>query len=219
MIRRFVLAAVTILVRREVSKDVELMVLRHENAVLRRQVKWVRYQPADRVWLSAQAHRIIACDFLHVDTVLLRRLYVLVFIEHGTRRLHVAGVTANPTGSWVAQQARNLVMDLGARVDTLRFVIRDRDSKYTLAFDSVLDAEGPIRKPAGQRPDPIFVRYRHNRSRTWPWSWVSGWMRCGSWSVTGTPSSLPLSMRSSEPTVSGDGGHEILPIGGHLPPR
>jgi putative transposase len=101
-----------------------------------------RSGPTWGAFLSAQAHRIIACDFLHVDTVLLRRLYVLIFIEHGTRRLHIAGVTANPTGSWVAQQARNLAMDLGARVDTLRFVIRDRDSKYTLAFDSVFDAEG-----------------------------------------------------------------------------
>jgi putative transposase len=93
-------------------------------------------------FLSAQAHRIIACDFLHVDTVLLRRLYVLIFIEHRTRRLHIAGVTANPTGSWVAQQARNPAMDLGAKIDTLRFVIRDRDSKYTLAFNGVFDAEG-----------------------------------------------------------------------------
>jgi len=93
-------------------------------------------------FLSAQAQRIIACDFLHVDTVLLRRLYVLIFIEHGTRRLHIAGVTANPTGSWVAQQSRNLAMDLGARMDTFRFVIRDRDGKYTLAVDSVFDAEG-----------------------------------------------------------------------------
>jgi transposase InsO family protein len=56
--------------------------------------------------------------------------------------LHIAGVTNNPSGCWVAQQARNLAMDLGARMDTLRFVIRDRDSKYTLAFDSVFDAEG-----------------------------------------------------------------------------
>jgi hypothetical protein len=92
-------------------------------------------------FLSAQAHRIIACDFLHVDTVLLRRLYVLIFIEHGSGRLHIAGVTANPTGSWVAQQARNLAMDLGARIDTLRFD-RDRDSKYTLAFDGVFGADG-----------------------------------------------------------------------------
>jgi putative transposase len=101
-----------------------------------------RSGPTWSEFLSAQAHRIIACDFLHVDTVLLRRLYVLIFIEHGTRRLHIAGVTANPTGLWVAQQARNLAVDLGARMDTLRFVIRDRDSKYTLAFDGVLDAEG-----------------------------------------------------------------------------
>ena len=205
MIARFVLAVATVLMRRDVSKDVELLVLRHENAVLRRQVKRVRYEPADRMWLaalsrlihrrcwaqvfgvspdtllrwhrrlvawrwtyprqaapgrpstptpiwrlvvtmarqnprwghrriqgelarlghkvaystvweilkkagidpvprrsgpawdeflSAQAHRIIACDFMHVDTVLLRRLYVLIFIEHGTRRLHIADVTA-----------------------------------------------------------------------------------------------------------------------------
>jgi hypothetical protein len=101
-----------------------------------------RSGPTWSEFLSAQARRIIACDFLHVDIVLLRRLYVLIFIEHGTRRLHIAGVTANPTGSWVAQQARNLTMDLGARMDVLRFVIRDRDAKYTLAFDGVFDAEG-----------------------------------------------------------------------------
>jgi transposase InsO family protein len=101
-----------------------------------------RSGPTWSEFLSAQAHRIIACDFLHVDTVPLRRLYVLIFIEHGTRRLHIAGVTTNPTGSWVVQQARNLAMDLGTMMDTLGFVIRDRDSKYTLAFDGVFDAEG-----------------------------------------------------------------------------
>jgi putative transposase len=73
--------------------------------------------------LAAQAHAIIACDFLVVETVLLKRLYVLVFIEHGTRRLHLAGVTARPTGAWVVQQARNLAMDLGDRLGTLRFLI------------------------------------------------------------------------------------------------
>jgi putative transposase len=66
-----------------------------------------RAGPTWREFLAAQAHAIIACDFLVVETVLLRRLYVLVFIEHGTRRLHMAGVTAHPTGAWAAQQARN----------------------------------------------------------------------------------------------------------------
>jgi len=82
-------------------------------------------------FLTAQAHAIIACDFLVVETVLLRRLYVLVFIEHGTRRLHVAGVTARPTGAWEAQQARNLAIDLGDRLSTLRFLIHDRDPVFT----------------------------------------------------------------------------------------
>jgi putative transposase len=65
-----------------------------------------RSGPSRRQFLSAQAHGIIACDFFTVDTVTLKRLYVLIFIEHGTRRLHLAGITANPTGTWVAQQAR-----------------------------------------------------------------------------------------------------------------
>ncbi|MEU7856402.1 hypothetical protein [Nonomuraea sp. NPDC049141] len=65
-----------------------------------------RAGPSWRQFLAAQAHAIIACDFLVVETVLLKRLYVLVFIEHGTRRLHLAGVTAHPTGAWTAQQAR-----------------------------------------------------------------------------------------------------------------
>ena len=82
-----------------------------------------RAGPTWREFLAAQAHAIIACDFLVVETVLLKRLYVLVFIEHGTRRLHVAGVTAHPTGAWAVQQARNLAMDLGDRLCTLRFLI------------------------------------------------------------------------------------------------
>jgi hypothetical protein len=72
--------------------------------------------------LAAQAHAIIACDFLVAETVLLKRLYVLVFIEHGTRRLHLAGVTAHPSKVWAVQQARNLAMDLGERIETLRFL-------------------------------------------------------------------------------------------------
>jgi putative transposase len=92
--------------------------------------------------LAAQAHAIIACDFLVVETVLLRQLYVLVFIEHGTRRLHMAGVTAHPTGAWVAQQARNLAMDLGDRLGALRFLVHDRDPVFTAEFGDVFRSEG-----------------------------------------------------------------------------
>ena len=238
--------------RSRVAKDAEVLALRHENAVLRRQVARVRYEPADRVWLAtlsrliprerwrlvfavtpttlpawhrqllarkwtftqrrrpgrpstapivkqiilrlarenstwghrrvqgeparlgysiapstvweilhaagidpapqrsgptwrqflnAQAHGILAADFLHLDTISLRRLYALLFIEHGTRRVHLAGVTARPTAQWTVQQARNLAMTLGCRMDSLRFLIRDRDTKYTHAFDAVFQAD------------------------------------------------------------------------------
>ena len=247
------LGSFVVLARREVSKDAELLVLRHENAVLRRQVGRVRYQPGDRLWfaalsrliprrrwgevfpvtpatvlawhrrlvarkwdytsrrrpgrpstaaairklviriatenpawghrrvqgelvrlghriaastvwqilhdaridpaprragptwkqfLTAQARGIVAVDFVHVDTVLLRRLYALVVIEHGTRRVHLAGITAHPDGSWTTQAARNLLMDLGQRAAAVKFLIRNRAGQFTGSFDAVLAAEG-----------------------------------------------------------------------------
>ena len=250
---RCLLGCLTVLTRHQASKDAEVLVLRHENAVLRRQVGRVRYEPADRLWLAAlsrlvprrrwdrvfavtpvtllawhrrlvarkwdyasrkrpgrpstaaairklviriamenpawghrrvqgelvrlghtiaastvwqilhdagigpaprrtgptwkqfltaQARGIIAVDFVHVDTVLLRRIYALIMIEHGTRRVHLAGITASPDGSWTTQAARNLLMDLGRRATTVKFLIRDRAGQFTSSFDAVLTAEG-----------------------------------------------------------------------------
>jgi transposase InsO family protein len=263
LVRRILSLAVLVF-RRDLAKDAELLVLRYENAVLRRHVGRVRYEPADRVWfaalawliprrswagifpvtpatllawqrklagnkydmskrrkpgrpptvrsiarlvvrlakenplwghrrihgelaklgvtaapstvweilhaagidpaprragptwrqfLHAQAAGIFAVDFLHVDTVLLRRLYVLVFIEHGTRRMHLGGVTANPTGEWTVQQARNLALTLGERFGDIRFLIRDRGSNFTSSFDAVFQATGArILRSAVQAP-------------------------------------------------------------------
>ncbi len=250
---RSVLGLLVVLIRRDLSKDAELLVLRHENAVLRRQVGRVRYEPADRVWfaalarliprrrwsevfpvtpatllawhrklaakkydtskrrkpgrpptirsiarlavrlakenplwghrrihgeltklgltvapstiweilhaagidpaprrsgptwrqfLHAQAAGILAVDFLHVYTVLLKRLYVLVFIEHGTRRMHLGGITASPTSEWTVQQARNLALGLDERFEDIRFLSRDRGPNFTASFDAVFQATG-----------------------------------------------------------------------------
>jgi putative transposase len=263
LVRR-VLGLFVLVFRRDLAKDAELLVLRHENAVLRRHAGRIRYEPADRVWftalarliprerwagvfpvtpatllawhrrltarkydtsrrrkpgrppairsiarlvirlakenplwgyrrihgeltklgvtiapstvyeilraagigpaprragptwrqfLHAQAAGILAVDFLHVDTVLLRRLYVLVFIEHGTRRMHLGGVTANPTGEWTVQQARNLALSLGERFQDIKFVIRDRGSNFTRSFDAVFQANSTrILRTAVQAP-------------------------------------------------------------------
>jgi putative transposase len=101
-----------------------------------------RSGPTWRQFLHTQAAGILAVDFLHVDTVLLKRLYVLVFIEHATRRMHLGGVTANPTGKWTVQQARNLALSLGQRFEDNKFLIRDRGSNFTASFDAVFQATG-----------------------------------------------------------------------------
>src|SRR5712692_8748084 len=239
-----VLGVAVLVFRGDRAKAAELLVLRHENAVLRRHIGRVQYEPADRVWFAALArllprrrwteifpvtpatllawHRklaaakydtskrrkpgrpptvpsiarlavrlakenplwgyrriqgeltklglavapstlweilhaaaagILAVDFLHADTVLLNRLYVLVFIEHGTRRMHLGGVTANPTGEWTVQQARNLALSLDERFEDIKFVIRDRGSNFTRSFDAVFEATGArILRTAVQAP-------------------------------------------------------------------
>jgi putative transposase len=91
--------------------------------------------------------------FLHADTVLLKRLYVLVFIEHGSRRMHLGGVTANPAGERTVQQARNLALTLGERLADIKFLLRDRGSNFTASFDAVFQSAGTrILRTAARAP-------------------------------------------------------------------
>ena len=134
--------------------------IRASATTIRTLLRTARAGPAPRrsgpTWsefLRAQADGIIACDFFTVETAWLRTLYVLVFIELGSRRIHVSPSTAHPDSAWVTQQARNLAMNLDGRASPVRFLIRDRDAKFSRPFDAVVRSEGmrvirtPVRAP------------------------------------------------------------------------
>jgi putative transposase len=113
--------------------------------------------------LRAQPEAMLACDFFSLDTVLLQRLYVLFFIEVGTRKIYLSGVTANPVGEWATQQARNLSALLSGRSHAVRSLVRDRDTKFTAAFDEVFRSDGtrviktPVRSPRANAFAESFV--------------------------------------------------------------
>jgi transposase InsO family protein len=114
-------------------------------------------------FLRQQAHTMLAVDFFSVETVSLRRLYVLFFIELGSRRVHLAGCTANPTGAWTTQRAREFSWTLQDQPSRFRFLIRDRDSKFTRNFDAIFASEGigivktPVRAPKANAIAERFV--------------------------------------------------------------
>jgi transposase InsO family protein len=122
-------------------------------------------------FLRRQAASLLACDFFTVETVTLRRLYVLFFIELGSRRVHFAGCTANPSAAWVVQQARNL--SFTGLLERTRFLIHDRDSKFTVCFDEVFRSEGirvirtPVQAPQANAFAERFVRTVRTECLDW----------------------------------------------------
>jgi transposase InsO family protein len=125
------------------------------------------------VFLRQQAASILACDFFTVETMWLKTIYVLFFIELGGRRVHLGGATANPDVAWVTQQARNLARDWSDAGSKARFLVRDRDSKFPRAFDKVFRSEAvrvlrtPVRAPRANAYAERWVRTVRTECLDW----------------------------------------------------
>jgi putative transposase len=166
-----------------------------------------RLGPTWAEFLAAQAKSLMACDFFHVDTILLRRLYVLVFIHHDTHLVRIAGVAAKPVADWVTQQARNPSMDLADQASTVRFLIRDHDAKFTASFDAVFAAEGTrvIKSPVrALRSNAICERVIGTSGREYS---------------TGCSSSAAATLRPCSPSTSSVTTHIDRSLGQRRPAR
>jgi len=132
-----------------------------------------RTGPSWTQFLRSQAEGIVACDFFTVETVRLKTLHVLFFIQLSTRRVVAAGVTAHPDSAWVIQQARNAAMDLGDRGVPIRFLLRDHDAKFARGFDDVFGSEGgqvlctPIRAPKANAHAERWVQTTRTECLDW----------------------------------------------------
>jgi putative transposase len=135
-----------------------------------------RQGPTWSEFLSAQAAAIVATDFFHVDTILLRRYYVIFVIEIQRRVVHVLGTTTNPNGPWVTQVARNFAANLEEAGRRFRFLIRDRDTKFTTSFNEVFASIGH-RDDLHSRPLASSERLRGTLR---PDCFRSAWINCSS---------------------------------------